>query len=113
MSLISLDDFEKKAREKLHKTTLQFYESGAGDELTVNLNRICFDRIRIIPRVLRDVSHRDLACSIFGSKFSFPCGIAPSGMHKTAHPEGEIATAKGILGISPNEKSVNFKNIFL
>lgn len=97
MDLVSSADFEKKAKEKLHKTTFDFYKSGAGNELTVNLNRICFDRIRIIPRVLRDVSQRDLTCNLFGTKFSFPLAIAPSAMHKMAHPDGELATVKGIV----------------
>ncbi len=44
MELVSLDDFEKKATDKLFNTVLEYYRSGAGDELTVLLNRSCFDK---------------------------------------------------------------------
>jgi (S)-2-hydroxy-acid oxidase len=44
---------------------------------------------------LRNVSNRDLSCELFGDRFHYPVGIAPSAMHKMAHPNGEIATSKG------------------
>jgi isopentenyl diphosphate isomerase/L-lactate dehydrogenase-like FMN-dependent dehydrogenase len=36
-----------------------------------------------------------MSTSILGEKIQVPFCIAPTGMHKFAHPEGELATAKG------------------
>lgn len=51
MELVSLNDYEEKAAEKLPKTTLEYYRSGAGDELTVLLNRTCFDRYERLLKI--------------------------------------------------------------
>lgn len=54
-----------------------------------------FYSLRIRPRVLIDVSRRDTKCNVLGIDLDFPVCIAPTAMHKMAHFEGEIATAKG------------------
>jgi len=45
--------------------------------------------------MLRDVSNVNMKTAIMGYEIDFPIGIAPSGLQKLAHPEGEIATARG------------------
>ncbi|KAL8947828.1 MAG: hypothetical protein Q9222_005934 [Ikaeria aurantiellina] len=62
-------------------------------------NEEAFDRYKIRPRVLRNVSQVDTSAKIFGYKASFPCGFAPSGIHKLAHPDGEIATSRAATKI--------------
>ena len=58
---------------------------------------VCFVlRYRLRPRVLRDVSNIDMRVQLFGEWVEFPICVAPTGLHKLAHPEGEIATARGI-----------------
>ena len=52
-------------------------------------------RIRLRPRVMRDVSTRDASTSILGHRIPFPIAISPTGKQKLAHPDGEIATARG------------------
>lgn len=52
-------------------------------------------RIRLRPRILRDVSVTDTQSTILGTEISFPVGIAPTAFHCLAWPEGELATAKG------------------
>jgi (S)-2-hydroxy-acid oxidase len=49
---------------------------------------------RFRPRVLVDVSNIDMSTSMLGYPISAPIMIAPTAMHKLAHPKGEIATAK-------------------
>jgi (S)-2-hydroxy-acid oxidase len=92
--LISLKDYEQKALTTLPKNALDYFQSGAGDESTLLRNCADFKNYRIRPRVLRDVSKRDLSTEILGSEVSAPFGIAPTAMQKMAHPDGEIATAK-------------------
>jgi isopentenyl diphosphate isomerase/L-lactate dehydrogenase-like FMN-dependent dehydrogenase len=44
--------------------------------------------LRLRPRVLVDVSRIDLSTSVLGYRVSAPIMIAPTAMHKLAHPEG-------------------------
>jgi len=45
--------------------------------------------------MLRDVSNVNMKTIIMGNEVDFPVGIAPTAAHKMAHPEGEVATARG------------------
>jgi len=47
--------------------------------------------------MLRDVSNVNMKTTIMGNEVDFPIGIAPTGLQKMAHPEGEVATAKGTI----------------
>uniref|UniRef100_A0A8C9L847 (S)-2-hydroxy-acid oxidase n=1 Tax=Pavo cristatus TaxID=9049 RepID=A0A8C9L847_PAVCR len=51
-------------------------------------------RIRFRPRMLRDVSMLDTRTKILGTEISFPVGIAPTGFHQLAWPDGEKSTAR-------------------
>jgi (S)-2-hydroxy-acid oxidase len=94
MNLVSLSEFEREAHKVLPKNALDYYKSGAGDEYSLRLNRTAFEKIRIRPRCLIDVSNRTSECEVFGVKYSAPIGISPTAMQKMAHPEGENAVAK-------------------
>jgi (S)-2-hydroxy-acid oxidase len=94
-SLISLDDYEKRAFEVLPENARDYYRSGAGNENSLTWNRSDFKNFRIRPRFLRDVSTRNMEVKVFDKNVSFPCGISPTAMQRMAHPDGELATAKG------------------
>lgn len=44
MSLVSLDDYEEAAQKKIPTAVLEYYRGGAGNELSLQLNRTAFDR---------------------------------------------------------------------
>ncbi|XP_071794175.1 2-Hydroxyacid oxidase 1-like isoform X2 [Asterias amurensis] len=92
--MISLDDFEKYARDNLPRSVFNHVSSGADDQQTLQDNRNAFKRLRIRPRVLRDVSKRDLSATILGQHVPFPIGICPSAIQKHNGSDGEMATAK-------------------
>jgi 4-hydroxymandelate oxidase len=73
----------------------EFVASGAADEHTLRWNREAFDRIRLRPRVLRDVAIVDTRVTLLGRDLAFPILLAPTAYHRVLHPEGEIATARG------------------
>jgi 4-hydroxymandelate oxidase len=73
----------------------EYISGGAADELTLRWNRESYDRIRLRPRVLVDVSQIDTRVALFGRELPFPILLAPTAYHKLAHAEGELATAKG------------------
>ncbi|XP_055596511.1 uncharacterized protein LOC129746688 [Uranotaenia lowii] len=92
--LVSVKDYEKRAAEIIPRNALDYYRSGAGDELTLRLNRLSFERIRIRPRMLRSGSKRDMRVTLFGEQFAMPIGISPTAMQRMAHPDGEVANAR-------------------
>jgi lactate 2-monooxygenase len=68
--------------------------AGAGTETTVRENRAAFDRWRIVPRMLRDVSERDMSVELLGRRFPTPFMLSPVGVLDLAHREGELAVAR-------------------
>ncbi|XP_033227821.1 hydroxyacid oxidase 1-like isoform X3 [Belonocnema kinseyi] len=91
---VCVKDFEKHALKVLTPNVSDFYKSGADDENTLKWNKEVFRKLRILPRMLRDVTKVDITTTILGEKISMPLGIAPTSLHKMAHPDGEVATAK-------------------
>jgi 4-hydroxymandelate oxidase len=73
----------------------EYVSAGAGDEITLRENQIAFDRLRLHPRVLVDVSTIDTRVTLFGQALDFPILLAPTAYHRLVHAEGEIATVRG------------------
>lgn len=94
MTKLNLFDYESSARAKLNKKAWDYYSSGAGDEVTLRDNQLAFERLKISPRILRDVSQRHMKTTVLGEALEFPILIAPMAFQCLAHPEGEIATAR-------------------
>lgn len=94
-SLLNLDEFEAAARETLPAMTYDFIAGGAEDERTVAGNRASFARRALRNRALVDVATRDLRIGLLGLELAHPILLAPTALHRVAHPDGEIATARG------------------
>jgi 4-hydroxymandelate oxidase len=92
---VNVFDFELLARERLSKMAYDYFAGGASDQVTVRENRAAFERIQLRPHVLRDVSQRDLSVEILGVRHTLPFIIAPMGFMGLAHPEGDVAMARG------------------
>ncbi|KAL8006761.1 putative FMN-dependent dehydrogenase, alpha-hydroxy acid dehydrogenase, FMN-dependent [Plasmopara halstedii] len=86
-------EYEEYAREYLPKNAFDYYASGADDMVTLKENREAFKRLVLLPRVLRDVSRIDISTTLLGHHVSSPVCVAPSAMHRMAHPDGEIASS--------------------
>ena len=70
-----------------------YIAGGAGAERTVAANRAAFDRWRIVPRVLRDVSARDISVTLLGRRLPAPLLLAPIGVLEMAHRHADVAVA--------------------
>jgi lactate 2-monooxygenase len=57
-------------------------------------NRAAFERRRIVPRMLRDVSVRDTAVEILGTSFPSPFLLCPIGVLEMAHRDADVAVAR-------------------
>lgn len=91
---INLLEYEHHAKSHLSQMALDYYSSGAWDEVTLRDNRAAYERIKLLPRMLVDVSKRDLKVNILGESLQLPILIAPMAFQCLAHESGEVATAK-------------------
>ncbi|MCA9918975.1 MAG: alpha-hydroxy-acid oxidizing protein [Anaerolineales bacterium] len=116
MQLLNIYDYEKAAAEKMPSAFHEYYAGGVADNLTLQENRAAFDRIKLLPRIFRDVSQISLETVIGGAKRPSPFLIAPAAMHKLGHPDGELATARaaasfGMLQILSTLSSVAVEEV--
>jgi 4-hydroxymandelate oxidase len=95
LPVADLMQFEPLARRRLSQMAYDYVRSGGGDEITMRENRLAFERLRLAPRVLQDVSQLDTRVSLFGSQLDHPILLAPIAYHRLYHAEGELATARG------------------
>ncbi len=95
MNPINLFDFEVLAAERVVPLAWEYFVSGAEDEYGVVENREAFRRIKLRPRVLADVARRDLSTTVLGQRVSLPVLLAPTSHQRMAHPDAELATARG------------------
>ncbi|NXI93453.1 HAOX2 oxidase, partial [Psophia crepitans] len=94
MAMVCLSDFEAYAKKYLPKIAWDFFAAGADDCSTRDENILAYQRIRFRPRILQDVSVMDIRTKLLGTEISFPVGIAPTGFHQLAWPDGEKSTAR-------------------
>ena len=92
--LVNVADFAAAASERLEAGLLGYYAGGAGDERTLRENVEAFGRRRLRPRVLVDVSAVDTATTVLGTDVSMPILVAPTALHRMAHPDGEPGMAR-------------------
>ncbi len=92
---ITVADLEPLARARMHPAAWDYYAGGAGDELTLADNRDAWNRLRLRPRILVDISAMNLATTAFGVTLAHPVLVAPTASHDLAHPDAEVATAIG------------------
>lgn len=90
---LTLDDFERAAPTLLTAPAWHYYAGGAMDERTLRDNCAAFARVRFRPRVLVDVSRRDLSVTVAGTPLATPLIVAPMAFHGLACSDGECATA--------------------
>jgi 4-hydroxymandelate oxidase len=92
-ALINTFDYEQEAQATMPEAFFGYYSGGAADEITLRENRTVFNKLKLRPRILRDVSHRVLETTILGHTTAMPVLIAPMAMAQLAHPTGEMAIA--------------------
>ncbi|HLJ81199.1 MAG TPA: alpha-hydroxy acid oxidase [Ktedonobacterales bacterium] len=96
MEPINVAEYEPLARAAMEASAWDYYRSGAEDELTLRANRAAFERIRLRPRVLVDVSVTDTRTTVLDIPVRMPILVSPTAYHGLAHAEGECATARGV-----------------
>ncbi len=91
---IDFAKLEIAAQAKLSKASFAYVAGGAGMEHTMAANRRSFEEWQIVPRMLRDVSQRDMSIELFGQKLPTPFLTCPIGVLEIVHKDADIAVAK-------------------
>jgi (S)-mandelate dehydrogenase len=94
MKTYSIEDLRLQARRRLPRAVFDFIDGGAEDENTLRDNRAAFSRLRLAPKVLRNVSQIDTGTTILGAPSRLPVAVAPTGVVGFGWRGGDIAIAR-------------------
>jgi (S)-mandelate dehydrogenase len=90
---VNIEDLHRIAKRKLPKIIFDFIEGGLEDERGLERNRAAFQKHRLLPRYLVDVSVRDQSATVFGHIYSSPFGISPTGGAGLYRRDGDLMLA--------------------
>jgi lactate 2-monooxygenase len=96
---VPVAELEERAIAAMDPRIANYVGAGAGSETTMRANREAFARRRIVPRMLRNVSERDLSTTVLGTQMPAPLLLAPIGVQVGVHEEGELATARAAAAL--------------
>ncbi len=96
---VAVADLEERAQEVLGAEAFGYVAGGAGTEKTMQANLKALERWEIVPRMLRDISVRDLSTSVLGTAMPVPVMLAPVGVQSIVHPEAELAVGRAAASL--------------
>src|SRR5690349_1327537 len=76
---VNIADLRRIAQRRLPRAIFDFFDGGAEDETTLRENRAAFERVRLLPKVLVDVSSVSMETELLGKRSSLPLAVAPTG----------------------------------
>lgn len=88
-------DLAERARAAMPAPMWEYVATGAREGVTAAEAGPAWRDVRFLPRVLHDVSSVDTTTTLLGSRVSTPVGVAPTALQRVAHPDGEVAMARG------------------
>lgn len=90
----TIADLRRIARRRSPRPVFDHVDGGAEQEISILRAREAYAAVEFSPRVLRDVSEVDLACTVLGRRAELPLVLAPTGSTRMMNHEGEIAVAR-------------------
>ncbi len=93
-AVVSLADYEARARAVLAPQVWDFAAGGSGAETTLRANRQALDAVVVYPRVLSGGGRADTRTHLLGSPAALPVAVAPMAYQRLMHPAGEVAMAE-------------------
>jgi len=96
---VNIEDLRVLAKRRLPRAIFDFFDGGAEDEVTLRENRAAFERVRLLPRVLVDVSKVDTALELFGKRAALPLAIAPTGGISAGRYGAELILARAAKAV--------------
>ncbi|HEX6456150.1 MAG TPA: alpha-hydroxy acid oxidase [Solirubrobacterales bacterium] len=92
---INVYDAEGEGMLGLEQGPRDYFNGGAGDEVTLRDNVEAWVRWRLRPRVLKDVREVSTETEVLGGPVRAPVLVAPVAYQRMAHPEAEAGMAAG------------------
>lgn len=117
MSLpLNLAEYEALAGARLEPSVWSYYAGGADDEVTLRENPLAWQRLRLRPRVLVDVTNPDTSTTVLGETMAMPVLTAPCALNRLAHPDGELAVARatasaGVIQVLSTVSSTSLEEV--
>ena len=96
---VGFRQLERAAQRRMSRAAFAYIVGSAGLERTAQANLDAFARHRIVPRVLRDVSARDLSIELFGVRRPTPLLLAPIGVLELARRGGDAAAPRAAASL--------------
>ncbi len=90
----NIADLRGVAQKRLPKGVFEYIDKGSEDLVALGSNRSAFADIKLLNKVVTDISDVRLDTEIFGKPASLPLAIAPTGTAGMAWYEGEFELAK-------------------
>src|SRR6185436_15706241 len=91
---VNIADLRRLAKRRLPRAIFDFFDGGAEDETTLRDNRAAFERVRLLPKVLVDVSRVDTTVDLLGKPAALPLAIAPTGGISAGRAGAELILAR-------------------
>jgi 4-hydroxymandelate oxidase len=91
--IVTLDDHQLHARERLDDNAWAYFSGGAADEITLRANRCAWNGIQLSPRILRKLTGGHTRMQLLGRTIEHPIFLAPVAFQRMAHRDGELASA--------------------
>jgi (S)-mandelate dehydrogenase len=96
---VNIEDLRVLAKRRLPRAIFDFFDGGAEDEVTLRENRAAFERVRLLPRVLVDVSKVDTVVDLLGKRSALPLAIAPTGGISAGRYGAELILARAAKAV--------------
>lgn len=90
----SSEDARVQARRRLPWMVFDYIDGAAGEGHGEALNRQALRDLRLQPRILNNVEHRDLSVPLFGQQAALPFGISPMGMCNLSRSGADLMLAR-------------------
>jgi len=92
-------EWEFLAKENIPAANFGYVYGSASSAATAKANNEAFNRYRLRPRFLVDVTRRDVGVELFGTKYKSPLLVSPIGVQSILHSDAEEATARACHGV--------------
>lgn len=96
---LTYETLRREAEKHIESDAFGFVTTGAGTGTTKEANCAAFENWRIVPRVLRGISDRDMSVRLFDEEIPAPILFAPIGGQALVHDDGERALAKAAASL--------------
>ena len=91
---LNIEDLRLMSKKRLTRALFEFIDRGSEDDIALKNNKVALERIKLLPRVLEDVSERTAQTKLFGKTIESPLVIGPTGPAGYVWYRGEIKLAK-------------------